>query len=164
VPARGLCFQEFEIDDVHASGGRTVTEADIVAFAGISGDFTPLHTDEVFARETPFRGRIAHGMLVHAIASGLAVQTGIFEGTLAALSEMTIRFRAPVRPGDTIRAELRVVAKEETPGPRRGWVRFALRVVNQEDVAVVEGEWLTLMNLERDAHRRRAARGTGQGS
>ena len=143
--ARGLWFEDFELGRVIESARRTVTEADIVAFAGLSGDFNPLHTDDVYARRTPFRGRIAHGLLVQSIASGLANQTGVFDGTIAALAEMVIRYRAPVRPGDTIRIRLTVTSKESEPSPRRGWVRFETLVSNQTDEVVIEGEWNTIL-------------------
>lgn len=149
LPARGLLFDELETGQVFGSGARTVTEADVVGFAGLSGDYNPLHTDEEFARATPFRGRIAHGLLVQSIASGLANQTKIFEGTIAALQEMVIRFRAPVFPGDTVHMELTVSEKEPEPNARRGWVRFDAAVKNQRDEVVIDGEWLTLMLRKR---------------
>jgi acyl dehydratase len=150
---RGLLFDELVPGAVYRSAARTVTEADVVAFAGLSGDFNPLHTDEEFAARTPFRGRIAHGLLVQSIASGLANQTGIFDGTLAALTEMVIRYRAPVRFGDTVRVALEVRDKEPEPGPRRGWARFGIQVLNHRGELVSEGEWLTLMHRRRPSPR-----------
>jgi acyl dehydratase len=146
---RGLCFEEFSIGDVHRSKARTLTEADIAAFAGLSGDFNPLHTDEEYARSTPFRGRIAHGMLVQSIATGLANQTLVFDGTTAAVMEMILRFRAPARAGDTLSIALTVREKEPKPGPKRGWVRFATSITNQRAEVVCEGEWLLLMHRSR---------------
>jgi acyl dehydratase len=153
APCRGLLFDDFEIGDVHRSQARTVTEADITHFAGLSGDYNPLHTDEEYARGTPFRRRIAHGLLLQSIASGLANQTAIFEGTIAALTEMQIRFRAPVFPGDTIRIELRVSEKEREPALKRGWVRFGTQVLNQRGEVVIDGDWLTLMHRHRPRRR-----------
>ena len=143
--ARGLRFDAFAAGDTHTSQGRTVTEADIAAFAGLSGDFNPLHTNEEHAKKTIFRGRVAHGLLVQSIASGLANQTGIFDGTIQALQEMTIRYEAPVRPGDTIHIELTVLELEPNPGRKRGWIRWRSHVVNQDGVTVIDGEWRTLM-------------------
>ncbi len=142
---QGRVFEEFAVGDLVVSKGRTVTEADVAAFAGLSGDFNPLHTDAEYAAATPFRGRIAHGLLVQSIASGLASQTLVFDGTTAAVLEMLIRYRLPTRPGDTIRIELTVVEKEPEPAPKRGWVRFAIEVKNQRDEVVSDGEWLILM-------------------
>jgi acyl dehydratase len=134
---------------VHCSQARTITEADIVAFAGLSGDFNPLHTNDEYARKTAFRGRVAHGLLIQAVASGLANQTAIFDGTIVAVTEMVIRYRAPVYPGNTIHIELRVLEKDPEPSSKRGWVRFDKRVLNQKGEVVSDGEWLTLMHRKR---------------
>ena len=158
-PGRGLLFDQFEPGQVYVSPRRTMTETDLVAFAGLSGDYNPLHTDEEFARSTPFRGRVAHGLLIQSVASGLAHQTAIFDGTIVAVQEMLIRYRAPVFPGDTIHIELRVLAVEPEPSPRRGWVRFETRILNQEGALVCDGEWLTLMHRRHPVRRRAAVRG-----
>ena len=102
---------------------RTVTEADIVNFAGVSGDFNPLHTDEVFIKEaTPFRGRIAHGMLVLSISSGLRNETDSWE--LIAWLEVQRKFLAPTYPGDTIQGHWRVMeVKRSRSHPDRGIIR-----------------------------------------
>src|SRR5437870_4163650 len=92
LTSKGKYFDEFEIGASYTTASRTVTEADIVNFAGVSGDFNPLHTDESFARTTPFGTRIAHGMLVASIATGLANQSGLFEGTTIALLTQTLRY------------------------------------------------------------------------
>ena len=94
--ARGKLFSEFEIGQTFTSGRRTITEADVVMFAGLSGDYNPLHTDKVFAEKTPFKQRIAHGMLVASISTGLAQTLGVFEGTTLALMEQTFQYKAPV--------------------------------------------------------------------
>jgi acyl dehydratase len=146
---------------VIASRGRTITEADLVNFAGLSGDYTALHTDEVYASSTPFRRRIAHGMLVQSIATGLGVGTGAFEGTIAALSDMTIHWRSPVFPGDTVQLVLEVIEVDAEPSRRSGAVTFAARVLNQEKKVVSDGEWKTLML--RSPESRRSARNVGEG-
>jgi acyl dehydratase len=147
---RGLFFEDFALGAAFSSAGRTVAEADILAFAGLSGDWNPLHVDESVAARTPFRGRIAHGLLVQAIASGLAMQMGIFHGTIAALLEMRIEYRSAVRPGDTIRTRLTVEELEGEPSPRRGWVLFRSEVENQEEQVVIGGTWKVLLNRRRD--------------
>lgn len=144
IRVQGRWFEELATGDTFESPARTVTEADIALFAGLSGDFNPLHVDEGFARRTAFRGRIAHGLLVQSIASGLGHQTGIFQGTIAALAEMHILFRAPVRAGDTIRLRLGVLEKEAEPSRRRGWVRFDTVLTNQSGELVIEGDWMTI--------------------
>ena len=143
--SRGLTFDEFEVGTNFVSQGRTVTETDVVTFAGLSGDFNPLHTDAEFGRTTPFGERIAHGMLVVAMATGMANWTGVFEGTTLALMEQLVRYKGPVKFGDTIRLELEVLEKKETSKPDRGVVRFAARVLTQRDEVAVDGEWTLLM-------------------
>ena len=151
--ARGKTFDDLSLSDCFLSPSRTLDQSDITAFADLSGDSNPVHLDEAFARSTLFRGRIAHGLLVQSIASGLAWQTGIFSGTIVALAEMSMRFEAPVRPGDTIRVELSVLEKDPSPGPRRGHVRWRTRVQNQNDETVIDGEWLTLLHRSRTPRR-----------
>ncbi|MDH3943641.1 MAG: MaoC/PaaZ C-terminal domain-containing protein [Anaerolineae bacterium] len=143
--ARGLTFDQFNIGDIYTSQSRTVTESDVVTFAGLSGDYNPLHTDAEFGKQTPFGERIAHGMLVAAIATGMANWTGVFEGTTLALMEQIIRYKGAVKFGDTVRLELEVIEKKETSKPDRGVVRFAARVRSQADEVVQDGEWTLLM-------------------
>jgi len=138
---RGRWFEDYAVGQVYRSPARTVTEADVVAFACLSGDQNPLHVDAEFARRTPFRQRIAHGLLIQSLASGLAHQMGIFDGTIAALAEVEIRFRRPVVFGDTLRLELGVREVEAEPRPKRGEVRFSTDVLNQDDQVVMEGGW-----------------------
>lgn len=140
----GLWFEDLEPGLRIVSPRRTVTEADIVAFAGLSGDFNPLHVDELTARRTAFRGRIAHGLLIQSIGSGLVAQTGAFHGTLAALQEMTIRYLTPVRAGDTLSVVLTVHELDPAPSARRGWALFDCVIENQDGEDVVEGRWRTL--------------------
>ena len=142
---RGLTFDQFNLGDTFASQGRTVTEADVVSFAGLSGDFNPLHTDEEFAKTTPFGTRIAHGMLSAAMATGMANWTGVFEGTTIALMEQVIQYKGAVKFGDTIHLEITVAEKKETSKQDRGVVVFETRVCNQEGKAVIEGKWTLMM-------------------
>ncbi|MBI4771802.1 MAG: MaoC family dehydratase N-terminal domain-containing protein [Chloroflexi bacterium] len=144
-PARGLTFDQFNLGDTFASQARTVTEADVVGFAGLSGDFNPLHTDAEFMKASPFGERIAHGMLVAAMATGMANWTGVFEGTTLALMEQVIRYKGAVKFGDTIHLELTVVEKKETSKPDRGVVIMGTRVLNQHGQAVIEGQWTLMM-------------------
>ena len=142
---RGLTFEQFNLGDKFTSQGRTVTEADVVGFAGLSGDFNPLHTDARFAQSTPFGERIAHGMLVAAMATGMANWTGVFEGTTLALMEQVLRYKGVVRFGDTVHLELQVADKKETSKEDRGVVTFEARVVNHKGEAVIEGQWTLMM-------------------
>lgn len=142
--ARGTFFSEFEVGQAFESGGRTITEADVVAFAGLSGDFNPLHTDAEFARRTPFGQRVAHGMLSASISTGLAQTLGIFEGTTLALMEQTFRYKAPVFFGETIRLRLTVDGTKPSSKGGKGVVTFKSEVLKADDTVVVEGQWTVL--------------------
>jgi 3-hydroxybutyryl-CoA dehydratase len=143
---RGLYFEEFEIGQQVHSPGRTVTEADVMIFAGISGDYTTIHTDAEYSKSTPFGQRVAHGLLVMAIASGLAARTGVMEGTVIAFREITDwKFSLPVFFGDTIHIVLEVKEKKALPRLGGGSVTIALDVLNQDDKTVMKGHWNVLM-------------------
>jgi len=142
---RGLYFEEFEQGQVVSSPGRTITEADVVAFAGLSGDYNQLHTDDEFARETPYGRRIAHGLLGLAAASGLAARAGFIEGTTQAFIGLTYKFKAPVFIGDTIHLRATVSKLRPMPSMGGGMVVFAMEVLNQRGEVVQEGDWTLLM-------------------
>jgi acyl dehydratase len=133
----GLYFEDFETSGDLVTRGRTVTEADLVAFAGLTGDFTELHTDEEYAKTTRFGRRIAHGALVFSISMGLATRTNMLDDTLIALAGVDkLRFVDPVFIGDTIHLVKRVVERKET-GAAQGTVEFESRVLNQRDELVL---------------------------
>lgn len=142
---QGKRFEEFEIGEEYTTSARTITEADIVTFAGLSGDFNPLHTNEEFAKNTPIKGRIAHGMLTASIATGLANQSRIFEGTTIAVLSMTFRYTGIVRPGDTIKLVFSPKEKKESSKPGRGIITFDIKVINQMGEEVINGEWVVMM-------------------
>jgi 3-hydroxybutyryl-CoA dehydratase len=143
---RGMYFEQFEPGVRVITAGRTVTEADVVNFAGLSGDFNQIHVDAAYSQAAPFGQRVAHGLLVLSIASGLAVQTGFMEGTVIAFREIKEwTFSKPVFLGDTVHAELNVT---ETKAMRRiggGLVVIEITVVNQRDEAVMKGLWSVLI-------------------
>ena len=143
--ARGKYFEEFEIGDEVVSPARTITEADVVMFAGLTGDYNQLHTDEEFAKTTPFGRRIAHGLLVLSYAVGLLGRLGFIEGTALAFRELAWKFSQPVFMGDTVHVRAR--CRELKPMARLGGglVIFDLSVVNQEGKTVQKGEWHVLM-------------------
>ena len=141
----GFYFEEFEVGAELRSRSRTVTETDVVMFAGLSGDYNPLHTDAEFMKSSAFGERIAHGMLVASIATGLNSQMGWFEGTTIALMEVTYRFKAPVKFGDTVTLVVTPVEKKETSKPDRGIVHMDANVLNQRGEVVIEGKWTTMM-------------------
>lgn len=140
-----LCFQELAIGDEWRSPARTVTEADVVAFAGLSGDFNAIHVDVEHASRTPFRKPIAHGLLGMAISSGLTSQAPRVN-TLAFLSILEWSFREPIFFGDTIHVITSVEALEERARGRRGVVTWRRRLINQRGEVVQEGRTQTLVS------------------
>lgn len=141
----GLYFEEFEEGRTFDCGGREVGDAEIVAFAELSGDRNPLHLDDEYARGSSFGGRVAHGALGIALATGLMAQAGLTAGTLVALLGIDWRFVAPIRPGDRLRLSLRVAARRELPGRDRGVVKFVAELVNQAGTLVQSGEIVELI-------------------
>ncbi|MBM3343810.1 MAG: dehydratase [Betaproteobacteria bacterium] len=129
---RGLYWEDWAIGAEFESPARTVTETDIVMFAGLSGDYNPLHINEEHCKNTQFGTRIAHGPLVYAIAAGLIFQLHLYDDTLIAfLGFDSLKFTAPVKAGDTIHAKLKVLEKRETSRADRGVMKRQLQVFNQ---------------------------------
>jgi acyl dehydratase len=147
---RGSYFEEFEIGDTVESAGRTITETDIVIFAGLSGDYNQLHTDAEFAKGTLFGERVAHGLLGLSIASGLAQRLGFIEGTAQAFRELEWKFRGPILIGDTVRARFKVREKKAMPRLGGGLVVFDAAVLNQRDEVVQKGVWKVLIESAPD--------------
>jgi 3-hydroxybutyryl-CoA dehydratase len=142
---QGLYFEEFVVGQEIASPARTMTEADIVVFAGLSGDYNPLHTDAEFAKATPYGQRIAHGLLGLAMASGLAARAGFIEGTAQAFMGLNWKFKLPILIGDTIRLRTKVTRLRPMPSMGGGLAVFEVSVCNQRDEVVQEGEWTLLI-------------------
>jgi acyl dehydratase len=139
-----LYFDDVAVGQEWESLGRTVTETDIVNFAGLSGDFNPIHLDREFAKTTLFQQRIAHGLLVFSMASGLGVNSPAMR-TLAFLSIRDWQFKAPVFIGDTIRVRTKVLEKQLRPRGKRGVISWLRQVVNQTGKIVEEGMTVTLV-------------------
>jgi 3-hydroxybutyryl-CoA dehydratase len=141
----GLYFEEFAAGDSLITSGRTITEADIVNFAALSGDWTSIHTDAEFAKGIMFGERIAHGALVLSIATGLAVRSGVIEGTVIAFRELTWKYSGVVKIGDTVRVRLQIAEKKAVPRLGGGSVVMSVEVVNQRDETVQRGTWTMLV-------------------
>jgi acyl dehydratase len=132
-------YEDIEVGEEYESPGRTVTETDIVLFAGLSGDYNVLHTDAEFMKTSIFGERIAHGLL------GLAIQSGLFTRATKAYAALAFvglrwKFKGPIKIGDTVRVRARVTAKRDDGKPDRGLVTVQRAVVNQRDEVVQEGE------------------------
>ncbi len=127
------------------SKAHVVTEEEIDAFARLSGDFHPLHMDEAYAATTPFGRRIAHGLLILSIATGLLTKVGFVAETLEAFLGLEWKFRAPVHIGDAVRVRVRVKRKRTMPGYHGGLVTLAVSILNQRDEVVQRGTWNVLV-------------------
>ena len=146
MQSRGRFFEDFKVGEVLVTGRRTVEGGDVSRFAGLTGDFNPLHTDEVFAAQTPFGARVAHGILTLAVSNGQQNLSGWFEGTaLALLGLDRLRFTAPVKFGDTINTEMTVKQARESVKGDRGVVTFDVVVKNQRGEVVCTYEENVLM-------------------
>ncbi|MEZ0397293.1 MAG: MaoC/PaaZ C-terminal domain-containing protein [Anaerolineales bacterium] len=142
----GMYFEQFQPGFRLVTAGRTVTEADVVTFAGLSGDYNQIHTDAEFSKMTPFGRRVAHGLLGLSIASGLLMQTGILSGTVLAFREIREwKFIKPIFPGDTIHVEMEVGEVKALPRLQAGAVVIHLQVKNQTGETVMKGIWNTLV-------------------
>src|SRR4051812_42992088 len=114
-----LFLEDLVVGHKQTTKGRTVTEADIVSFTGLSGDFNSLHTDEEFAKQTPYGTRVAQGLLGASIASGLITQTGSLDGTALGIRELKWKFIGPIKAGDTIKVVATILATRPSSKPGR---------------------------------------------
>ncbi len=142
----GLYFEEFTVGQKIVTGERTMTDADIMSFAKLSGDDNRIHTDAEFSKTTPFGQRIAHGLLGLSIASGLAWQTGILDGTVIAFREVNEwKFIKPVFIGDVIHTELNVIETKALPRIGGGSVTITAELKNQNSDTCMKGNWTMLV-------------------
>ena len=145
---RGLYFEEFNVGDTVTSAGRTITEADIVSFAALSGDWNAIHVDAEFAKSQMFGERIAHGLLGLSIASGLAVRLGFIEDTVIAFMGLDWKFRAPIKIGDTIHMQAQIAEKKPMPRLGGGLIILNVEVLNQRGETTQKGTWSMLMKMK----------------
>jgi len=141
----GMYFEDFELGQKFVTVSRTITEADIVLHSGLSGDYNLVHTDENFARQAGFKGRIAHGHLTLAILLGLESRLHLYERAIAFLGIDKLRFTAPVYPGDALRSDIEVIAKRETKNVEKGIITIRSMCKNQKGEVVLEGEFTYML-------------------
>lgn len=143
-----LYFDEIEDDICLYTPSRTISEADIMLFAGLTGDYNELHTSTTFAEKTAFGERIAHGMLTLSMANGLYMRMGYFNNsTVANLGIKEWKFSTPVKIGDTIRVKVTLNEKHLTSKPTRGVVNWNIEVLNQKDEVVASGIWVKMIRM-----------------
>ena len=142
---QGLYYEDYEIGVTMQTRGRTITESDIVSFAGLTGDYNPMHTDAEYMKESMFGQRVAHGLLTLSYAVGQAYQLGFMERTVLAFRGLEMKFSLPVFIGDTVHAELIVREKKDAARLGGGMVTIDIKVVNQNGKTVQSGELLVLV-------------------
>ena len=147
---KGAYFEDFAVGQEMVTRGRTITEADVVNFAGLSGDFHPLHTDEVYAGQQIFGQRVAHGVLGLSVATGLAMGLGVIDESIIAFRELRCRFSKPIFIGDTIYVRLLITRVKAMPRLNGGLVELDVKVYNQRDQVVQSGSW-TVLSRNREA-------------
>jgi len=145
IYAKGKVFEDFEVGQEFETSARTVTESDILNFAGLSGDFNPLHLDEEFAKGSPFKTRVPHGLCIMSISTGLIDRLGVISCTALACLEIDWKFLKPVLIGDSIRVVMKVLEKKESKKRDRGVVTFEMIILNQKGEKVEVGLWKLMM-------------------
>lgn len=141
----GLYFEDYTLGQALTTRGRTITEADLVQFAGLTGDYNPMHTDAEYMKQSAFGQRIAHGMLSLSYAVGQAYQLGFMEGRVLAFRGLEMKFSLPVFIGDTLHVELVVAAKKDAPRMGGGLVTLEVKIVNQAGKTAQSGSWIVLI-------------------
>ena len=141
-------LEDFRVGEEIWTPGRTITETDVVSFAGLSGDYNPAHTDHQFAGENAFGRPIAHGLLALVVSAGLADRDGSLDGTAIALLGVDWQFKKPVFFGDTLRLHITVENTRVTSKPDRGVLSRRVEVVNQRDEVVQTGSFTTMVKTK----------------
>ena len=143
---RGKLYDEWVIGKEFTTGARTITEGDIVTFAGLSGDWSATHTNDVYGKSTIYGSRIAYGNVTFIVSTGLIAQTLLFEGTATAMLDMQISYQEPVRFEDTIYCKFQATEKRESKKyPDQGIVTIKGCVFNQNDEQVAEEQLVFLV-------------------
>jgi acyl dehydratase len=143
-----LFFEDLSLGMQFVSAGRTVTEADIVAFAGLSGDYNQLHVDRQFAESTVHGGRIAHGLLVLSILSGLSTRVPLMQAlgeTIVGLAALECRWKRATKIGDTLHVRLTVAELKPTSSGDKGVLVLNREAINQGNEVVLESVWTLLV-------------------
>ena len=146
----GWYLEDFKLGETYKSIARTVTEADVVNFAGFSGDFNPLHMDDEYGKNVSiFKKRIAHGMIGPVWMTGMSNQTGMFEGTTIAFLELTVKYPAPLEIGATVHLEMTPTEVKHTSKPGKGILKLDANLVDQNGKIITECKW-TIMMMARE--------------
>jgi acyl dehydratase len=149
-----ISFDDLTVGEVHRTAARTITEADVVSFAGLSGDYNRLHVDAEFAAASAFGSRIAHGLLVLSVSSGLCTRLPMSEAlqpNIIGLLDLNCKWPAPTRIGDTIHVVLTITACERTSRGDRGVVTMTRDAFSQDGTKVMTSTWKLLVQGHKDS-------------
>lgn len=145
-----LLWEDLNPGDEYWTPARTMTETDLVWFCSWTGDWLPIHSDEEFAKQSEFGTRIFHGQAGYAAATGLVSRSGLHNGAIVVL-EATLKYKKPLRVGDTIRVRSRVTDKRPTKKLDRGIIFYDVAIVNQNDEVITEGPWTFLVRRKSES-------------
>lgn len=139
-------LSEFKEGEVYTTLSKTITETDVILFAGITGDMNPIHTDKVYAESLPFKSRLAHGLLGAGIATGLWGRMGLVDGSSIAALNTHWEFVGPIKIGDTVHCEVTVSGvKQSHSKPDRGVLTLDYKIINQDGNVCQTGGMSTMM-------------------
>jgi acyl dehydratase len=141
----GLYFEEIEIGRTMITRARTITEADLVQFAALTGDYNPMHTNAEYMKTHPMGQRVAHGMLTLSYAVGQIYQLGFMERTVLAFRGLEMKFSLPVFIGDTLHSELTITEKKEARRLGGGTIVAEVRIINQDGKTVQSGSMTLIL-------------------
>ena len=148
---RSLYYDDLEVGDSYVSQSRTITEGDVMLFAGLTGDYVQLHTSRQYAEASRWGKPIAHGMLTLCISYGLNSLTGLFENSVvASLEQNHVKDKAPVFFGDTIHNVTTITGKRITSKPQFAILERHTDVLNQNDVVVLSYDSVVMIKTKRD--------------
>ena len=142
-------LSEFTKGETFTTLSKTVTETDVVLFAGITGDMNPIHTDKTYAESLPFKSRLAHGLLGAGIATGLWGRMGMVDGSAIAALSTEWKFVGAIKIGDTIHCEIEVLSCDRSHSkPDRGVLNLGYKIINQDGLLCQTGSMATMMKWE----------------
>lgn len=142
---KGLYLEDFSEGKEFMTSRRTILDSDVINFACLTGDFNPIHIDDITAEKGPFKKRIAHGMLGVAIVNGQLNQLGIFEGTTIAKMEDTNKYKAPLFIGDTVSTLIKITNIKPSSKGGKGVVSFDTYLINQRGETITESSNVVLV-------------------
>ena len=147
---KGMLYDEWELNKPYVTGARTITDADVGGYCALSGDYNPLYTNALYAKNSRFGTLVVPNGLTFIIANGLDCQTLWVDGSYIGLLDQQMSFLKPVYVGDTICLTMTPIAKRLSKKPGRGVITYRISVFNQNDEMVVDGQWVILMATDRE--------------